>query len=73
MDASPNINARKKVPLTIRMGWGVGGLADSGQTLALLIAMVLFLFYPITRKRAEQTRQILDKRHHESQNNHAQS
>jgi GPH family glycoside/pentoside/hexuronide:cation symporter len=33
------------------------------QTLSIVIAIVLFRCYPITRQRAEETRRILDERH----------
>jgi GPH family glycoside/pentoside/hexuronide:cation symporter len=33
------------------------------QCVSLIVAMVLFLFYPITRNRAEKTRRVLDDRH----------
>lgn len=32
------------------------------QAVALIIAIIIFLFYPITRERAEETRRILDER-----------
>jgi GPH family glycoside/pentoside/hexuronide:cation symporter len=34
-----------------------------GQMIALLFAIAILFFYPITRKRAEETRRILDERH----------
>lgn len=37
-----------------------------GQVLAITFAIVVFLFYPITRQRAEETRQILDERHRQN-------
>jgi len=33
-----------------------------GQAVAITFAIVIFLFYPITRQRAEETRRILDQR-----------
>ena len=32
------------------------------QVVGLLIAIVVFAFYPITRQRAEETRRLLDER-----------
>jgi GPH family glycoside/pentoside/hexuronide:cation symporter len=42
-------------------------LMVGGQAIALIFAIVIFLFYPITRQRAQETRKILDERHHQAQ------
>ena len=41
-------------------------LMIGGQTVALVYAIIIFLFYPITRKRSEDTRRILDERHRQA-------
>jgi GPH family glycoside/pentoside/hexuronide:cation symporter len=49
------------VPIEIAMK--MKALMIGGQTTVLVFAIVIFLFYPITKKRSEETRQILDERH----------
>jgi Na+/melibiose symporter-like transporter len=34
----------------------------ASQSTGLIAAMILFIFYPITRKRAEETRRLLEER-----------
>lgn len=51
------------VPIEIAMKMKT--LLVGGQAISLVFAIIIFLFYPITRQRSEETRRILDKRHYE--------
>lgn len=48
------------VPLEIAMRMKI--FMIGGQAMAIAFAIIIFLFYPITRQRAEETRRILDQR-----------
>jgi GPH family glycoside/pentoside/hexuronide:cation symporter len=43
-------------------------LMIGGQAAMIALATVIFLFYPITRQRAEETRRILDQRRNQAKN-----
>ena len=52
------------VPIEIAMRMKI--FMIGGQALAITFATIIFMFYPITRQRAEKTRQILDERHRQA-------
>jgi GPH family glycoside/pentoside/hexuronide:cation symporter len=48
--------------LPIHIGVRMKTMVLASQSTGLIAAMILFIFYPITRKRAEETRRLLEER-----------